>query len=558
VADNDNDYPEAVATTESRRRIQLVWLIPLLAALVGGWLAVKAILDRGPAATITFKTADGLEANKTKIKYKDVDVGIVSKVELAKDLERVIVTAQFVKGTEAQLVEDTKFWVVRPRISGGSVSGLGTLLSGAYIGVSIGKSNRKTNEFTGLETPPVFEVVDPGREFVLHSPDLGSLDVGEAVFFRRLQVGQISAYELDKDGKGVTLRAFIKAPYDQFVTRNTRFFHASGVDVQLNTDGIKVNTQSLVSIVLGGIAFQTPIADTGSAPAEAMTAFELFATHEAAMKDPDPYVDRYVLVFHESLRGLVPGAPVDFRGITIGEVVSINTRIDMVKRTIELPVEVKLFPDRLVNRQRAQSGTSQFKRDPRKNMTLLAERGMRAQVRTGNLLTGQLYIAMDFFPRAPKAQIKWDADPPELPTIPGELQDLKTSLESVVQKLNKVDYEGISTDVKDTLKSTTKMIKQLDTTIAELSPELKAMVADARDALISADRALKSADNALGPDSPVLQDSRATMQEFSRAAQSFRNLADYLEQHPEALISGKKADDKDNSVKQESKEGEKK
>ena len=191
-------------------------------------------------------------------------------------------------------------------------------------------------------------------------------------------------------------------------------------------------------------------------------------------------------------------------------------------------------------------------------MTLLAERGMRAQVRTGNLLTGQLYIAMDFFPRAPKAQIKWDADPPELPTIPGELQDLKTSLESVVQKLNKVDFEGISTDVKDTLKSTTKMIKQLDTTIAELSPELKAMVADARDALISADRALKSADNALGPDSPVLQDSRATMQEFSRAAQSFRNLADYLEQHPEALISGKKADDKDNGVKQESKEGEKK
>jgi paraquat-inducible protein B len=276
------------------------------------------------------------------------------------------------------------------------------------------------------------------------------------------------------------------------------------------------------------------------------------------MKDPDPFVDRYVLVFHESLRGLVPGAPVDFRGITIGEVVSINTRIDMVNRTIELPVEVKLFPDRLVNRQRAQSGTSKFKRDPRKNMTLLAERGMRAQVRTGNLLTGQLYIAMDFFPRAPKAQIKWDADPPELPTIPGELQDLKTSLESVVQKLNKVDFEGISTDVKDTLKSTTKMIKQLDTTIAELSPELKAMVADARDALISADRALKSADTALGPDSPVLQDSRATMQEFSRAAQSFRNLADYLEQHPEALISGKKADDKDNGVKQESKEGEKK
>ena len=225
MAESENEIPEAVAVKKSRRTVQLVWLIPIIAALVGGWLAVKSILDKGPVITITFKTAEGLEAGKTKLKFKDVDIGLVSKVEIAKDLSTVIVTAELVKDFAAQLVEDTRFWVVRPRISGGSVSGLGTLLSGSYIGIGVGKSTKKQHTFAGLEVPPVLASAEPGREFVLRSSDLGSLDYGSPVFFRRLQVGEIVGYDLDKDGKGVTLRLFVRAPFDQYVNQNTRFWH---------------------------------------------------------------------------------------------------------------------------------------------------------------------------------------------------------------------------------------------------------------------------------------------------------------------------------------------
>jgi paraquat-inducible protein B len=286
VAESENEIPEAVAVKKSRRTVQLVWLIPIIAALVGGWLAVKSILDKGPVITITFKTAEGLEAGKTKLKFKDVDIGLVSKVEIAKDLSTVIVTAELVKDFAAQLVEDTRFWVVRPRISGGSVSGLGTLLSGSYIGVGVGKSTKKQHTFAGLEVPPVLASAEPGREFVLRSSDLGSLDYGSPVFFRRLQVGEIVGYDLDKDGKGVTLRLFVRAPFDQYVNQNTRFWHASGVDLTLDASGVKVDTQSLVSIVLGGLAFQTPATSEALPPAEPNAAFELYPNHRSGHEKP--------------------------------------------------------------------------------------------------------------------------------------------------------------------------------------------------------------------------------------------------------------------------------
>ena len=529
----ESDIPEAVAAPKSRRSVQLVWLIPLVAALVGGWLAVKSILDRGPVITITFKTAEGLEAGKTKVKYKEVDVGLVSKVELSRDQSKVVVTAELVKGADAQTVEDTRYWVVRPRISGGSVSGLSTLLSGSYIDVGIGKSKISRHEFTGLEVPPVFTSDAPGREFILRSKDLGSLSSGSPIYFRRLQVGQISGYDLDKDGNGVTLKVFINTPYDQYVNANTRFWHASGFDVALDSSGIKVDTQSMVSIVLGGLAFETPVTSEVVPPAEPKAAFELFKNRDGAMKNPDLIVDSYVMVFNESVRGLTPGAPVDFRGIVVGEVVSIKSRFDPVKGAISLPVEIKYYPERFSSREDSGPKTGRVAKDPKATANMMVARGLRGQLRTGNLLTGQLYIALDFFPGAHKAQMDWTTTPPEFPTTQGSLEDLRNSATSIMKKIDKMDFEGIGTDLQSTLKSTTKMMKGLDASIADLTPETKTAMVEARRALASADRMLAS-------DSPTMQDAREMMREIARAAQAFRILADYLEQHPEALISGKK------------------
>ncbi|MGT2458562.1 PqiB family protein [Cupriavidus basilensis] len=530
------DFPEVAVTQRSRWRLQLVWLVPLVAVLIGGWLAMQAILQKGPTITISFNTGEGIEAGKTKIKYKDVDIGVVKSVALSKDHRGVIASAELAKDATDLLVDDTRFWVVRPRISGGTVSGLGTLLSGSYIGTDVGTQAKARRDFVGLEIPPVFAKDVPGREYVLKSEDMGSLDIGTPVFFRRLQVGQISSYTMDPDGNGVTLRVFINAPYDKYVHDNTRFWHASGVDVSLDTGGVKVNTQSMVAILIGGVAFQSPDDGESGPQAEANAQFDLFRDRAEAMKRHDKIAETFVLSFKESVRGLTIGAPVDFRGIVVGEVTGIYTRFDREKKEFSIPVEVRLYPERFTSRY--ESGVKgkggRITDNPHALAIWLVEHGFRGQLRTGNLLTGQLYVALDFFPAAPKATVDWDAKPPELPTVPGGLQSLQDSITSLVAKLNKVPFEGIGKDVRVTLQNVDKLLKTLD---AEVAPE-------ARAAIVSARTALDSANTAMQPDSALLQSTADTMRELSRTAASLRALADYLERHPEALIRGKTEDKK--------------
>src|SRR5215470_12655019 len=251
-----SSVPESRAVPRRRTRLSLVWFIPIVAAIVGAWVAVTRVLSEGPKITIVMKSAEGLEAGKTKIHYNGVDIGTITTIELSKDHRHVMLTAQMAPKTEDFLLDDTKFWVVRPRISGANITGLGTLISGAYIGMEIGNSKEERREFVALETPPVVTGDIPGRFFVLKTADLGSLDTGTPIYFRRLQVGQVASYALDEDGKNLTVKVFVRAPYDQYVNPNTRFWHASGIDLQLSASGLTVRTESLLSILIGGVAFE--------------------------------------------------------------------------------------------------------------------------------------------------------------------------------------------------------------------------------------------------------------------------------------------------------------
>ena len=266
-----SELPEAEAAPKRGWSLSIVWLIPLLALMVGGWLAGKAILERGPTISISFKNAEGLEAGKTKIKYKNVDVGVVKHIKLSDDHQQIVAIAEFAKGSDSYLVEDTRFWVVRPRIAGGHISGLGTLFSGSYIGLDIGKSTTSRDEFVGLDRPPIVESDVPGRHFILQSDDLGFLDVGSPLYHRQVSVGSVVAYDLNQDGKAVALKVFINAPYDRYVTTNTRFWNASGIDVAIDATGIKVNAESVTSIFIGGIAFETPSDATSASVAPTRT-----------------------------------------------------------------------------------------------------------------------------------------------------------------------------------------------------------------------------------------------------------------------------------------------
>ncbi|MBC7751342.1 MAG: MCE family protein, partial [Candidatus Saccharibacteria bacterium] len=255
---SDKIFAEPRTATPKSWRFSLVWLIPLIALAIGLSLFAKAILETGPTITVAFRTAEGLQAGKTTVRYKEVDIGLVRRIELADDRSHVIVQIELSSAARSFAVDDTKFWVVRPRIGAGGISGINTLFSGAYIGVSGGKSQIDKKDFVGLEAPPIITGDDAGRIFVLRSSDLGSLDTGSPIYYRRINVGQVSSYKLASDGKSVEVQAFVKSPYDRYVTTDTRFWHASGIDVSLNASGFQVNTQSLASIVSGGIAFGFP------------------------------------------------------------------------------------------------------------------------------------------------------------------------------------------------------------------------------------------------------------------------------------------------------------
>ena len=528
------DVPDAVAVPRKRWRIQWIWIVPIVAVLVGIWLAAQAVLSKGPTITVSFKTGEGLEAGKTKIKFKDVDIGVVKKVALSKDYKTVIATAELTRDATAMLVDDTRFWVVRPRIAGGTVSGISTLLSGAFIGMDIGRANRERRDYVGLEVPPVFTSDVPGREFVLQATDLGSVDVGTPVYFRRLQVGQVTSFELDKDGGGVTLHVFVNAPYDRYVNIDSRFWQAGGIDVTLGTEGVQINTQSVVSILVGGLAFETPAASLAEPEAATNALFTLFATRADAMKPHDRIVVTYAFDFKGSVRGLVVGAPVDFRGITVGEVSAIYTRFDPVTKTISIPVEIKLFPERFTSRYAGEPRGGRLGDDPRALADFLVERGLRGQLKTGSLITGQLYVSLDFFPNAPKAHIDWSRTPPELPTTPSNLQSLQESINRIIARIDKLPLEQIGNNVQQTLANTSLLMSNLNTQV----------VPQAKSALSAAQATLDSANTALQPDSALQQDTADAIHELARTAASFRALSDYLQRHPEALLRGKTDDAK--------------
>ena len=514
--------PRAATARKARWSLPMVWLVPLVAALLAGWLAVRTVVDRGPIITVRFRNADGIEAGKTKLKYKDVQVGVVRSVSLSADRKNVIATAELTREFGDHLPEDTRFWVVRPRIAGGTVSGLETLLSGAYIGVDAGKSAKTQREFVGLDAPPAVVGDTRGTVLTLRAASAGSFEVGSPVFFRRLPVGQVTAYALDADGVRVTV--LINAPYDRYINANTRFWHASGFDVKLDGTGIQVDAQSLVSLLIGGIAFDTP--PGAAAAAAANDEFTLFDNRVAAMKNPETDRMDFTLLFNESVRGLQVGAPVDFRGITVGEVTGLKMQMARGGGGVLVAVRASIYPSRI-----EWQDASPSPRDRRRVIDALVAAGMRAQLRPASLVTHQLYLALDFFP-AKGGKVNWAATPPELPTQKGTLVELETALASLAAKLDRFPLDEIGGDLHESLRRASSMLERFDTGIA---PEIAPTLVQLRKTLASADRVLSS-------DSPLQTDTRQAMREVARAAQEFRVLADYLERHPEALVAGKKAE----------------
>jgi paraquat-inducible protein B len=541
---------QPLVVRKNRLRLSLVWIVPIVAIIAGVILGARTWLGTGPTITIAFRTAEGLDPGRTEVRYKEVVVGRLQRVELSDDRERVLATVTLDRSAASMAVEDARFWVVRPRIGAAGISGLGTLLSGSYIGVDAGVSVKSQRRFIGLETPPFVLRGEPGRAFVLEARQLGSLEIGSPLYYRRARVGRVVGYELDPVNDALTVQVFVESPFERLVTTDSRFWNASGIDLALDAKGLTVNTESLVSVLAGGIGFGQPPGTALAPQAPSGHHFRLHRDRRTALRAPDGPALLVRMVFDAPMRGLEVGAPVDLLGFEIGTVQQMTLQYDAQRRSFPVEVMAELYPQRLGKlRDQFAAGRPAAVRADAWFVKRLVDSGLRAQVRSTSVLTGQHVVALDFVPRAGPGAFDPAASPPTLPTVEST-GDVQQQVADIVKRLERVKFDEIGAQLQELLTSARRSSDTLQQTLANantmidrLTPEAQQALAEVRKALVSAQSALASLDrNVAQPDAPLQRNANQTLVELQRAARALRVLGEYLQQHPESLLRGKKVD----------------
>ncbi len=538
----------------------IVWLIPLITLLVGGWLIVKTISEQGPEVTISFKTAEGIEAGKTRIKYKNVDIGVVKEIHFSDDFSHIVVTAAFNTGTESFFRRDTRFWVVKPQLSVRGATGLGTLISGAYIEIEPGKGAEQLH-FVGLEKQPVVTADESGKKVVLATDKLRSVDTGSPVYYQGLIAGEVLGHELANDNRSIYIYAFIREPFDNLIKGNTRFWNVSGMDISLGAEGLNVRTESLQSLVLGGIAFETPATLEHVNSNVENLVFTLHKNYDSIQEGSYTKKIKFMMFFEGSVRGLNIGAPVDFNGIKVGTVLDVRLEFDSENTAFRIPVLIEIEPERIIERGNQELESSY------ETLRKLVDRGLRASLQTGSLLTGQLFVGLSMRPDTPVNLMDEETPYPELPTIrAADFGSIAQSAERFLNKLDRVDIDKLSLELLKTLQGTSKLFNgpELQQTLVDLQNSLQAFrnilqkVDDSNlDEMINSghvlvekitqtmgtfDETLLQTNQVLQPNSPLQYNVIKLTGELEETARSIRSLVDTLERHPQSLIFGKEAE----------------
>ena len=507
---------DAEATITRKRRFSKIWLVPLVVALLGAWMVFYTWQNEGPDITIHLSTAEGIEAGKTKIKTRSVELGIVETVALSHDLDGVVVTAKLERAALPLLHEDTQFWVVRARIGVGGVSGLGTMLSGGYIELAPGTGPLGRRDFHGLDEPPVTPAGTPGLHLSLVGDPKGSLSPGDPILYDAFTVGRIESSEFDVASQEVHYGAFIESPYDALVSSRTRFWNSSGLSFSATADGIELHTGSLQSLLLGGVAFGLPDDVKPGTPADDGASFRLFRDRKAISERPYHFGTEYVVEFARSVRGLRPGAPVEYRGLRSGSVERIMLREmtegrgsqNEIGEGAPIAVLIRLEPGRLEMGDSA-AGIARLE----ETITASVANGLRATLSTGSLLTGSLYVALDMYRDDPPAEVGRFAGHPTIPTIAGGLEGIEQRVVRLLDKLNALPLDDVTRSADATLRSADGTLSELEQTVAEL----RLLVAS--DEVQTLPRSLDS-----------------TLAEIDRTLRSLNSLAKTLDDQPNALI----------------------
>jgi paraquat-inducible protein B len=548
------------AATRRSRRLSIIWIVPLVAVAIGAWLAWDTLSKEGPTIKISFDGGEGLQAGQSQLKYKDIVFGTVKSLALSPDQTHVVVTVATTRQAERLLTEGTIFWVVKPRLFAGNVSGIETLLSGSYIGMlpaaTAGKSQR---EFVGREDPPVLGAHVAGRTFFLKSKRIGAVSVGSPIFFRDLAVGEVLGWDIADMAEYVTIHAFVRAPYDSYVHDQTRFWNASGVSIKLGGTGVEVQMESLKALLLGGVAFETPVAEIHTAETSEDHVFPLFADRETANAASYTRKIPAISYFSGSVSGLAPGAAVTVHGLKVGEVTDVRLTYDAAKDAVLAPVRYEIEPERVVG-----VGKRVFKTDAESVQALLKQ-GLRASLQSANLITGQQNVALDFVTDAPAAEVSMDGQDFVVPAGEGGgFAGLTASATELLNKVNQMPFDQIGKNLDGILKSVNdlaqgpqmkkaltelagmmasaqNMVQNLNSGLSPAAKQLPEVTAGLQKTLANANKLVLSLDSGYGDNTKFNRDMDRLLAQANDALRSIRALSDLLARHPEALIKGRPA-----------------
>jgi paraquat-inducible protein B len=534
---------DGAARVRPRRWFAWVWIVPIIAAGLVIWLAWRSLADRGPTITIAFKGAEGLQAGQTKIQHRDVDVGTVESVELTPDMSRVIVHARMTRQAAAYLTEKTRFYIVAPRVGIGGISGLSTIVSGTYIEMYPGTGGEPQRDFVALDEPPILSPDTPGRSFTLESPDLGSLTRGSPISYKGVSVGEVEGYTLARDGTHLAIAAFIRAPWDDLVHPETRFWNAGGVDLTFGAQGFRVRANSWEQLLSGGIAFETPESALSGAPSGAGADFKLYENKGFALRTSRGPEIVYFAQFQGNQRGVLPGVAVELEGDEIGEVKESHLKYDEHRRTLVTHVTFGIDPDRVrIENMKRPAGTD-LREAASGWLKTLVDHGLRAQVNSLSFLTGEKLIELDMTPEAPPAHIRNSSEGQEFPTASSaDLVEIMQGLRGILQNLN---HATSGPQLGHALQSLDRTLTRLDDVTRDVEPDIKSLVKSLRDTADAAQGTLSAVQSLIGSNAnnPVNTDLPRVMRELTEAARSVRILADYLDRHPESLLRGRKKGD---------------
>lgn len=547
------------ASRQRQRRFPLIWLVPIITALIGLYLAWDTYSKRGPTITIAFDSGAGLQIGQSQLKYKDVTMGTVKGIDISKDFAKVIVTVETTAEAKRFLTDKTIFWVVKPQLFAGKVSGLDTLLSGSYIGMlPTANGGAPKRDFVGNEDPPILTAAVPGTEFKLQANRIGSISLGSPIFYRDLEVGTVLGWDLEDMARHVTIHAFVRAPFDKYVHDDSLFWNASGISVKLSGTGIKVEMESFKSLLLGGIAFDTR-PNTKVQVSEAGHAFPLYPDHEAATSAGFGLKVRFLSYFDGSVAGLEPGADVTLHGLKIGEVTEVGLAYDAKTDRIVVPVHYIVEGDRV-------SGiASRPEVPPGMVAAEMVRRGFRATLQAPSLISSSKIIAFEYVAGAPADTLKQEGDTFVIPTAPGGgFDSLTRAAGELIAKINQIDFSGIGNSLanvgrgldntingpqlKNTLSSLEATMRdvqdfsrKLDVASAPALAKLPDMANQLDQAITKINRLAGSANSAYGEDSRFNRELDRLLPQLNDMARSIRALTDLLARHPEALITGRPA-----------------